>query len=632
MKLKILVLIFIFIAVSCDKSDKNENDDAVNDSDISDVTDESSDEKADEIVDEQADNEEDDSAADETGDVDEEVNDADEMTYFGDLTENPSENVPLTASVELLSIDGITEVEVLVADIDDDKEPFSRVYKVSDLTVPFDIPVMGLFPDHDNTITLKTVGDIEVERVYTVTAEALPDDFPKIDFEGTINSGWTIANWLRYPDGNRSSIGLAYDEYARIRWYTTLPHNECTPIILKDNHFFCSTWAEGIKEYDFMGYEQGSYEIDEAGYNHVHHDIYPKKDGNIIVLPYKKDVNSIADFVLEINPETENVVKVWDLKKFYPDLQDLFADMTITDYSDPNNKADPVHVNAVTYDESDNTIIVSTQVAGVMKISYDDEIIWYIAPHIAAVIDDSDGDEVSDSFLDGYDENVASTRVGDFKTAAYSDVRMSIDTHDHAYDFDFNYLEFLLKPLDSSDTLIADSDVLNGFTASEDFAWPFRSHDPTKLKNGNIMIFDNGYARNFSIPVISADSYNRAVEYEIVEDTDGYGGTIKQVWEYKLDDADPVVNNFSPFVSGASELENGNRLIVSGGIGVPVIGKQVGEYNGPKGALLIEVDPADNSVVNRVFLNRQNDDFPQKSGFSVYRAYRFELKYEVGEE
>jgi hypothetical protein len=140
------------------------------------------------------------------------------------------------------------------------------------------------------------------------------------------------------------------------------------------------------------------------------------------------------------------------------------------------------------------------------------------------------------------------------------------------------------------------------------------------------MVFDNGLARNFQYPVIIEDSYSRAVEYEIVEDSDGYGGTIKQVWEYKLDDTEPTVNSFSPFVSGAGELENGNRLIVAGGIGASQVKKALnGAYDGPVGALLVEVDPSDNSVKNRLLMKRQNDDFASRTGFSVYRAYRFEL-------
>lgn len=632
MKQKILFVILIFLVFSCDKSSKNENDtdELKNDSDTADVIDEAVDETVDESGDTEEIDEENDSMTDESDDVDEEVSDADEMTYFGDLTENPSGNVPLTASVELLSLDGITEVEVLIADIDEDKEPFSRVYKVSELAVPADIPVMGLFPDHDNQISLKTHGDVEVERVYTVTTEALPDDFPKIDFEGKIESGWTIGNWVRYNDGGRLDAPIAFDEYARIRWYTDLPWTSCSPIIVRDNYFYCSNKADGNRMYDFMGYEKAAWSLEDKGYTVIHHDIFVKDDGDLVVLPNKDDANSKMDFVAEVDHKTGDINKVWDLKKFFPDLQDLYADKALTNYDNANRAADPIHVNAVWYDKTDDTIVACGQAGGIMKISRDDKIIWYLVPHIAAKIDDADGDGVSDSLVDGYDKDDPLTKVGDFKTVAYSDDRMPILPYEGTYDFDFNYSEFILDPLDSEGTRITDTDVINGFTDSDDFAWPFRTHNPSILENGNILIYDNGLTRNFSIPTMSLDSYSRSVEYEIVPDTDGHGGTIKQVWEYKLDTETPSVYNFSPNVSGTSALENGNRLIVAGSIGNAQVQKLFNDgYEGPRGSLILEIDPTDNSVVNRVFLNRQNDDFPEKVGLSVYRACRFELVFEV---
>jgi len=628
-KLKILFFILFLFLVSCDKTGKKDNDtdELVSDSCVTDVTDEA----ADETVDESSDLEENDAMTDES-EPDEETDDSEESFYFGELTENPSGNVPLSASVKLTSIEGITDVEVLIADIDDGKEPFLRKYSVSDLETPVDIPVLGLFPDHENVVTLRTVGDIEVERKYKITTKALPLDFPKIDFEGKIESGWTIGNWVRYPDSGRVDAPFAYDEFARIRWYTELPWTSCTPVTIRGNHFYCSNKADGMRKYDFMGYEKAFWSLEDKGFTVVHHDVFVKDDGDLVVLPNMADASSTMDYVLEMDHKTGDINKVWDLKKFYPDLQDLYADKALTNYDNPNRAADPIHVNAVWYDKADDTIVACGQGGGIMKITRDDKIVWYLIPHIAAKIDDSDGDGVSDSLLDGFDRNDPLTKVGDFKTAAYTDDRMPILPHETTYTFDFNYEEFLLDPFDSEGNQITDTDVINGFTDSDDFAWPFRTHNSSILDNGNILIYDNGLTRNFSIPTISVDSYSRSVEYEIVPDTDGHGGTIRQVWEYKLDDETPSVYNFSPIVSATSALDNGNRLVVAGSIGNGAV-KAIFEngYEGPIGALIIEVDPTDNQVVNRVFLNRQNDDFPNTVGLSVYRAQRFELVFEVGE-
>ena len=140
------------------------------------------------------------------------------------------------------------------------------------------------------------------------------------------------------------------------------------------------------------------------------------------------------------------------------------------------------------------------------------------------------------------------------------------------------------------------------------------------------MLFDNGLARNFGFPPISMYHYSRVVEYKIVPDKDGYGGTIQQIWEYVLND-DPMWYSMSLIVSGANELENGNRLITSGSLGSSFIPemfrKQYGE--GPVGAFIVEIDPKDNSEKNRITLDRYIDDDYPVNEFSAFRVYRFEI-------
>jgi len=90
-------------------------------------------------------------------------------------------------------------------------------------------------------------------------------------------------------------------------------------------------------------------------------------------------------------------------------------------------------------------------------------------------------------------------------------------------------------------------------------------HHPTLLKNGNILIFDNGWNRE----------YSRVVELDPVER--------KVVWEYK---SDPPGDFFS-LVRGASQrLPNGNTLITESDRGhvfeVTPTGQIVWEYYNPE--------------------------------------------------
>jgi hypothetical protein len=140
------------------------------------------------------------------------------------------------------------------------------------------------------------------------------------------------------------------------------------------------------------------------------------------------------------------------------------------------------------------------------------------------------------------------------------------------------------------------------------------------------MIFDNGLARNFGPIPISADHFSRVVEYKITPDSDGYGGTIQQIWEYVLKD-EPMWYSMSIIVSGANELENGNRLITSGSLGSSFIPEMFRTLygDGPVGAFIAEIDPKDNSEKNKITLDRYIDNDYPVNEFSAFRAYRFEI-------
>ncbi len=94
-------------------------------------------------------------------------------------------------------------------------------------------------------------------------------------------------------------------------------------------------------------------------------------------------------------------------------------------------------------------------------------------------------------------------------------------------------------------------------------------HYPNELPNGNLLIFDNGtHRRNIALP------YSRVIEVN--------RQTKEIVWEYK---DNPPQNFFSPYISGAQRLPNGNTLITEGNFGrifeVTAGGEVVWEYINP---------------------------------------------------
>ena len=108
-----------------------------------------------------------------------------------------------------------------------------------------------------------------------------------------------------------------------------------------------------------------------------------------------------------------------------------------------------------------------------------------------------------------------------------------------------------------------------------DFLWTMRApelaqqHHPSMLPNGNVLIFDNGgHRENSSL------NYSRVIEVDVT--------TTEIVWEY-IDKS--ILNFFSPFVSSAQRLPNGNTFISEGNFGrlfeITTDGEIVWEYINP---------------------------------------------------
>ena len=558
---------------------------------------------------------------------------------------NPSGNIPLSAEVPMDSA-GIAKVTVKVADKQSEREPFLREYAVDgNASETVKIPVLGLFSDYGNKVTVTASdadGKVVDEKTFTIKTKSLPKDFPAITMTGTIDAGWTMVNWLRTPRSRTEMNGIALDELGRVRWYTDLPFPVCFPIVVKDDAFYCGGGeAEThVTKYDFMGYVLEDVDVAPLGYKNVHHEVFIKPDGHYLIGVDSAGSEYIEDRVIEIDPGDPSEPKlrrVWDLNDTLPDLADLFMDMRPTSTEIPGQTNNPLHHNAVFYDESDNCIIVGSQTAGIVKLNHAGYLKWYLAPHLVGLIDDDDNDGKSDSFMKNYNPDNQMTWIGDYYQQdgdnfsigeKYVNKRAPINGipfKDYSA-FEFAYPEFFLTPLDKNGKEIDDLSVKQGFMPHEDFSWPFRAHNPTILKNGNLMLFDNGLARNFRPIPISKNHFSRVVEYKITPDKDGYGGTIQQIWEYILED-DPMWHSMSIIVSGANELENGNRLITSGSLGssfIPDIFRNT-YGDGPIGAFIVEIDPKDNSEKNRITLDRYIDDEYPVNEFSAFRAYRFEI-------
>ncbi|MFO8064803.1 MAG: aryl-sulfate sulfotransferase [Spirochaetota bacterium] len=174
----------------------------------------------------------------------------------------------------------------------------------------------------------------------------------------------------------------------------------------------------------------------------------------------------------------------------------------------------------------------------------------------------------------------------------------------------------------------------------ETFEWPWGQHAPELYRASGsegaqerrrLLIYDNGNHRSYEDPLPPGENYSRAVEYEVDESA----GTIREIWQYGTERGSEL---FTPFIGDADYLDNGNRLVVFGGIARDLEGRAESlfdldamEVNDMKiSARVIEVT-ADQPAEPVLELAFEDDDSETYAGYRVYQAekirfYPFEAR------
>ena len=283
-----------------------------------------------------------------------------------DVIVNPYEISPLTALIIFkteksvspkVTIEGDDELTTFTHTFDEGKKHY--------------LPIYGLYPNRDNTVVVE-YGDVRKE--FTITTEALPDDFilpTSVDADKS-----ELTNDLYFFTPSSNGYTCAYDVNGSVRWYLTT--NAIWEINRLDNgHLMVSTerlvnspyYMTGLYEMDMLGKIYKEYSL-PGGY---HHDYYEMPNGNLLVASddFNSGEGTVEDYVVEIDRETGDIVKHFDLKDIL-NMEDGKSE-NWTEY-------DWFHNNSVWYDEKTNSITLSGRHQdAVINIDYDSgDLNWII--------------------------------------------------------------------------------------------------------------------------------------------------------------------------------------------------------------------------------------------------------------
>ncbi|MEJ7768747.1 MAG: aryl-sulfate sulfotransferase [Chitinophagaceae bacterium] len=424
---------------------------------------------------------------------------------------NPSGYAPLTALVLFSStVNGKTFIK-----IQGKHGPDTDVEHVfNDYGLHHAVQVIGLYSEYLNTVNIRLIsnkGDTVAKTTLNIRIGALPPNLPTsiiadVFQPGQVEKGLLLVSNLSTVN---PQIPLMLDNYGEVRWllnYSThkelnrLAYNNGLKRLRNGNFYFGDVRSKKIYEIDLVGTVMHTWDLSKTGYE-FHHEVDEKPDGNLIVSVTKtgsknfEGIETIEDYIIEINRRTGAISTVWDLKESLDEFR----------FSLIETPDDWIHVNAVLYDSTDNTIIVSGRHQGVIKLTFENKIKWILATH------------------KGWTRN----RRGE-----------ELD-------------RFLLTPLAYDGSRITDTAVLNGTKNHPDFEWTWYQHSSIALPDGNFMFFDNGDSRNYD-PALP--KYSRAVEYRI----NAKDMTIQQVWQYGKDRG---LETFAPIVSSVQFMPGSNHVL-----------------------------------------------------------------------
>lgn len=279
---------------------------------------------------------------------------------------DPYDESPLAALI-MFQTETATRVEITIPGDDEDT---GAIHTFEELVTRHVVPVYGLYPDQVNTITLKLLaedGQTLAENRVEIETEPLPDWLDCIILTKSYQGDY--ARGLNYIQG-ACFEKFAFDKDGAVRWF----RNDQDLIYGADyayagHRFMMAKVSAGEGEGDAAIIETDRlgkiYNLYYSPYG-VHHDISSIPNGNLLVTG--SHGQTVEDFIYEVDIKTGEITHTLDLKTA---LQRTRFD-SIQDWC---------HNNSVVYDESDGSIIISSNIqCTVAKLTWPEgQIKWLLS-------------------------------------------------------------------------------------------------------------------------------------------------------------------------------------------------------------------------------------------------------------
>lgn len=488
-----------------------------------------------------------------------------DIEYSIETKVNPYKISPLTALLQI-NTESLCRASVKVLGETPIEQSFDTYSK------NLNIPVVGLYPNTVNKVVVTLIFENEkVIDTIKIQTNKVPQQFPRIEINkldrSNMESGLHACDIHFANFGKFNSIPMIFDDQGEVRWYLDLSFDGkmVSPFQRLKDGTILMVGRHVIYEFDMLG-KQLKQTLINQNYG-MHHEVLELPNGNLLICVGKRDayinineesILSDSDFIILYDRKNSKIIKEWDLAKH--------LDVTRNDMNFLR-PGDWLHMNGLAFVEKDSSIIVSGRNQGLIKISWNDELQWIMSPKR------------------NWGKSGRDSKGFDTKPFLLTAVNLEG------------------KPYNN--------DVQEGVVSTNDFDFSWGPHAPKILPNGNILVFDNGFFRNYN----NQNNYSRAVEYHINE-TDK---TLTQIWQYGKEKNNAL---FSSIVSDVDYLHNTKNILITSGFITPKVNHS---------AKIIEVDYATGKEVFEATLYYKNLKGNRSASWGqsdiLYRSERLELKY-----
>lgn len=250
-----------------------------------------------------------------------------------------------------------------------------------------EVPILGLKPDMKNEVVLNIIYE-DGEHIRTsvdIQTQPLPSSYPQIQVRTSEKA--KMAKGLYSLSLGRSegvkTIEALYsivDDMGSVRWfYTGMTAHVFRK--LKNGHLIvdapissgiCGAYTSaGFIEMDFLGHIKAFYKLPYG----LHHDVYELPNGNFLAITQGSETKQ--DLLVEIERKSGEIIKSWNFREILDANR-----QTVIDKVSVNHPLDWLHLNAIVYDASDDSIIATSRNQSCM-VKFDkatSKIHWIIAP------------------------------------------------------------------------------------------------------------------------------------------------------------------------------------------------------------------------------------------------------------